>query len=117
MSAIIQPISNGKQRTIDFRRISQKRMDYAVYDRQFTPVAVVELDDETHDAARGAVRDAYLASAGIRTIRFQFKAKPNENGIRSARFLPRRASTQVKVPLCFLGSDAAAGSLTSRWCR
>ncbi|MFM0051497.1 DUF2726 domain-containing protein [Caballeronia grimmiae] len=86
MSAIIEPISNGKQGTIDFRRISQKLVDYAVYDRQLALVAVVELDDRTHDAARDAVRDGYLASAGIRTIRFQSKAKPDENGIRAALF-------------------------------
>ncbi|KXU84340.1 hypothetical protein CR51_42150 [Caballeronia megalochromosomata] len=86
MSAIIQPISSGKQRTIDFRRISQKRVDYAVYDRHLTLIAVVELDDRTHDATRDAVRDAYLASAGIRTIRFQSKTKPDVNGIRSALF-------------------------------
>ena len=90
MSVIIQPISNGKQRAIDFRRISQKRVDYAVYDRQLALVAVVELDDRTHDA----VRDAYLASAGIQTIRFQSKAKPDEKGIRAALY-PSEARVQA----------------------
>ncbi|GGD98318.1 DUF2726 domain-containing protein [Caballeronia grimmiae] len=88
MSAIIQPLFNGKQRTIDFRRISQKRVDYAVYDRQLALVAVAELDDRTHDAARDAVRDGYLASAGVRTVRFQSKAKPDEKGIRAALYPP-----------------------------
>ncbi|MDR5777134.1 MULTISPECIES: DUF2726 domain-containing protein [unclassified Caballeronia] len=96
MSAIIQPRATGKQRVVDLRRISQKRFDYAVYDKHLTLLAVVELDDRTHDSARDAVRDAYLSSAGIRTIRFQSKAKPDLQKIRAA-FFPSKSSNLSTV--------------------
>ena len=87
MSALIGPASQGKASLYDFRRIAQKRVDYAVYTRDLKIVAVIELDDRTHNAGRDAKRDAYLRSAGIRTVRFQSRAKPDEGQIRRAIYL------------------------------
>lgn len=97
MSALIGPVSQGKANLSDFRRIAQKRVDYAVYTRNLKIVAVIELDDRTHIARRDAKRDAYLRSAGIRTVRFESRAKPDEAQIREALYPaqidePRRGS-------------------------
>lgn len=90
LSALIAPVSSGKSYQYDFRRISQKRVDYAIYSQDLRLVAIVELDDRTHDASRDAVRDRFIASAGIRTVRFQSKRKPDEAQIRAALY-PERA--------------------------
>ena len=45
-------------------------------------LAIIELDDRTHDPRKDAVRDAMLKSAGIRTIRYESRAKPSEATIR-----------------------------------
>jgi very-short-patch-repair endonuclease len=79
MHAIIEPTStNSKTRLVDFRRVSQKVVDYAVFDAQWTVVALIELDDRTHVASRDAVRDSYTAAAGIQTLRYRSRAKPLE---------------------------------------
>ncbi len=65
-------------------RIAQKRIDYAVYDAAMTLRAVIELDDRTHNAKQDALRDSYLASAGIVTLRFQSKRKPSPAEIQAA---------------------------------
>lgn len=79
MHALIEPTStNGKTRLIHFRRISQKVVDYAVFDAQWSLVAVIELDDRTHIASRDAIRDSFMSSAGVRTLRYQSRAKPPE---------------------------------------
>ena len=67
-----------------FGRIAQKRIDYAVFDAAMTLRAVIELDDRTHNAKQDALRDSYLASAGIATIRFQSKRKPSPAEIQTA---------------------------------
>ncbi|EIM28602.1 DUF559 domain-containing protein [Microvirga lotononidis] len=46
------------------------------------PIAVVELDDSTHDPARDRKRDAILNSCGYRVIRFEFCQKPTVSQIR-----------------------------------
>jgi hypothetical protein len=86
MSALIEPVSRGKSYQSDFRRISQKRVDYAIFTRDLRLLAIVELDDRTHRAGRDAVRDRMVASAGIRTLRFQSRRKPDEAQIRQAVF-------------------------------
>lgn len=77
MHALIEATAaNSNARLIDFRRISQKVVDYAVFDDKWRLVVVVELDDRTHDRHKDAARDAYLASAGVPTLRYQSKSKP-----------------------------------------
>jgi hypothetical protein len=77
MHALIEPTSpDAKLRLIDFRRISQKVVDYAIFDAQWALVLVIELDDRTHVASRDAIRDGYMSAAGIRTLRYQSRSKP-----------------------------------------
>lgn len=79
MHALIEPTSlNDQTRLRDFRRVSQKVVDFAIFDAQWVIVLVIELDDRTHIAHRDAVRDSYMSSAGIRTLRYQSRAKPSE---------------------------------------
>lgn len=79
MHALIEPTSTKSQaRLVDFRRISQKVVDYTIFDAQWTIVAIIELDDRTHLAGRDAVRDSFTGAAGIRTLRYQSRSKPAE---------------------------------------
>lgn len=68
------------------KRFAQKISDFVVMRKGATGpeavVAVVELDDRTHDKHKDAKRDEMLASAGIRTLRFESRAKPSEAEIR-----------------------------------
>lgn len=82
MHALIEPTSaNSKTRLADFRRISQKVVDFTVFDAQWAIVAIIELDDRTHLAGRDAIRDGFTSAAGIRTLRYQSRSKPDESQI------------------------------------
>lgn len=50
----------------------RKYADFVICDQKLTPVLVIELDDSTHKTKteRDAKRDAMLATAGYRTIRY-----------------------------------------------
>lgn len=85
MSALIAPtVRNASARLTAFRRISQKRVDYAIYTDKLELICIVELDDRTHDARRDAERDELMLSAGIPTLRWESKFKPSEFEIRKA---------------------------------
>lgn len=62
---------------------SRKIVDYVVCDAQLHVVALVELDDATHDAAKDAARDRLTQAAGYRTLRWESRAKPSEAQIRA----------------------------------
>jgi hypothetical protein len=63
---------------------SQKIVDFVAQDRESgSIVALIELDDRTHDAGKDAKRDAMLISAGYRIIRWHSKTKPDAAAIRS----------------------------------
>ena len=62
-------------------QFSQKIADFVVM-RGRSVIAVIELDDRTHDKEKDARRDAMLASAGLRTLRFESRAKPDAAEIR-----------------------------------
>jgi very-short-patch-repair endonuclease len=65
------------------RQFAEKIMDFVVSRRRsLQVVAVVELDDRTHDPKKDAKRDAPLSAVGIRTVRFQSRAKPDRAEIR-----------------------------------
>lgn len=60
------------------RRFSQKIIDFVVYEKPSLKVlAVVELDDITHDPEKDRLRDAMMAQAGFRTVRWESRAKPS----------------------------------------
>lgn len=63
------------QKIVDF--VAQRRSDGQI-------VAVIELDDRTHDAEKDARRDEMLTSAGYRIVRWQSKSKPDSAAIRAA---------------------------------
>jgi hypothetical protein len=68
------------------KAFSQKTVDYVVLRKNTMKViTVVELDDRTHDVKqdKDAERDAMLAKAGIKTIRWDSRAKPSPAEIRA----------------------------------
>ncbi|OON59387.1 hypothetical protein B0920_23680 [Massilia sp. KIM] len=85
MTALLEPASrNRRQAHADRLRIAQQRIDYVVCDPNCEVVAVIELDDRTHSAARDLRRDARLEQGGVRSIRFQSRHKPTVEAIRAA---------------------------------
>jgi hypothetical protein len=67
------------QKIVDF--VAQRRSDGAI-------LAIIELDDRTHDVDKDARRDDMLKSAGYRTIRWHSKTKPDVEAIRAQLFSP-----------------------------
>ena len=57
----------------DRNRFNRKYADFVICSKRLTPIAVIELDDSTHDnkQARDADRDAMLQGAGYQTIRYR----------------------------------------------
>jgi len=80
-SALLEPSS--RNRWAAFKYISQKRVDYAIYNSKLELLCIVELDDRTHNPKKDAQRDAAFASAGIITLRWQSTNKPDEHEIRT----------------------------------
>lgn len=83
MAAILSPDmpTRSKQYLGAFRRISQKRIDWAVYTSDLKLICVVELDDSSHNKTSDQIRDTYMSGAGIKTLRWQTKSKPDVNAI------------------------------------
>jgi very-short-patch-repair endonuclease len=57
----------------DRNRFDRKIADFLICTKTLTPIAVIELDDASHNnkAARDADRDAMLKNAGYQTIRYR----------------------------------------------
>ena len=69
-----------------FNRINRMSVDFVLCSKDSTIVAVIELDDASHQKADRQVADAKkdkaLASAGIRIVRWQAKSIPDEATIK-----------------------------------
>ena len=96
MGALIDPAVSRKDSKEYFRArgmFSQKIVDYVAQRRaDGSIVAVIELDDRTHDSDKDGKRDAMLASAGYKVARWNSKAKPDLAAIRAELFPPAAPS-------------------------
>lgn len=103
MGALLDPAVSRKDGKAYFRlrgMFAQKIVDFVAQSRQDgSVVAVVELDDRTHDGDKDAKRDTMLASAGYRIVRWNSKAKPDAAVIRAelAPSAPANASATPKT--------------------
>lgn len=81
-------VKKGSNFTAWNNRINQKSLDFVVCLKDSTVVAVVELDDATHERASRQTADANknkaLASAGVNIVRWNVKELPDEDAIRAA---------------------------------
>lgn len=70
-----------------FNKISRKSVDYFVCLKDFSPVAIIELDDSTHEREdrkkADADKDTALIGAGYKVIRWSAKSLPSVELIRS----------------------------------
>lgn len=85
--ALVRPDAKEGSRAFwtAFRRISNTRVDWAIV-RDMDVLAIVELDDRSHDARKDAERDRILKSCGYRVIRFNSSRRPDPRQIHEAVF-------------------------------
>ena len=78
MGALLRAGEPDRRRTQSTRnRFAQKIVDFVVVTRDTAEVvAIIELDDRTHKAAKDRSRDAMTEAAGYRTIRIPSRPQP-----------------------------------------
>jgi very-short-patch-repair endonuclease len=81
-------VKKGENFASWYNRINQKSVDFVICRRDSTVLAVIELDDSTHDRlsrqTADAQKDKALASAGVKVIRWTAGSLPDEAAIRAA---------------------------------
>ena len=60
LADIAIPRDKDKQYMANFRRISQKHVDFVILDANMKVKAVIELDDSSHDTEKGKARDTFV---------------------------------------------------------
>lgn len=107
MGALLQPKGSFNRRDAHKvrNRFSQKIVDFVIEDRATGGIlALVELDDRSHDALRDRQRDAMTASAGYRTIRLA-AGRINQADI-AARLQPLQPNRAMSAQTFPFRSDA-----------
>lgn len=86
MGALLQAGEiNSFQAKFTRYRFAQKIVDFVIVRRDTAEViALVELDDSSHDRLKDAERDAMTASAGYCTIRIPVRPQPTLDSVRAA---------------------------------
>lgn len=65
-------------------KFDRKIVDYVIADpHSLEVIALVELDDRTHDVRRDQIRDQITAAAGYRTLRYWSREKPTVGQLRA----------------------------------
>ena len=85
--ALVRPDAKEGSRAfwMAFKRISNTRVDWAIV-KDLEVLAIVELDDRSHDARKDAQRDRILKSCGYRVVRFSSSRRPDPRQIHEAIF-------------------------------
>ena len=108
-------VKKGYRSQAWLNRINRMSADFVVCRKDSSIVAVVELDDSTHERADRRAADTKkvkaLSSAGIRVERWQAKSLPDVSAIRSA-FRPEVAINQ-DAPRAALSGRALRGQLSA----
>lgn len=85
-------VKKGENQMQWFNRISRMSVDYLVCNKAMQIVAAIELDDASHQRAdrvkADSKKNAVLAAAGIKLVRWQVKAVPSADEI-TAMFIPK----------------------------
>lgn len=101
MGAVLEPAVSRKDGKAFYRlrgMFAQKIIDFVAQDRKSGAIiAIIELDDRTHDGGKDAKRDAMLASAGYRVVRWNSKMKPGAMAIR-AELIPASVAVAMSAP-------------------
>ena len=99
MGALLSAAETDRRRAHSTRnRFAQKIVDFVVVSRDTAEViALIELDDRTHAAARDAKRDAMTAAAGYRTIRIPNRPRPTATSVEAAVAGLRNAVTAASL--------------------
>ncbi|MDO4906047.1 MAG: DUF2726 domain-containing protein [Lautropia sp.] len=88
MGALIEPDLDDEEhvppgRFLSIRgRFAQKVVDFVIVDDEYQVIALIELDDSTHDPDKDAKRDAITDMAGYLTLRYDSRQKPEPEEIR-----------------------------------
>jgi hypothetical protein len=83
--ALVRPDAKTGTRAfwLAFRPVSNTRVDWVIA-RDMEVLAIVELDDRSHDPRKDARRDQVLRSCGYRVVRFSSHRRPTPQQIRDA---------------------------------
>lgn len=91
MSALMNPTARKSEREkfhSALNKIVRKRVDFVVCRKDLSVVAVIELDDSSHDNARqkaaDVARDALLGSVGVPVVRFDGRSWPSDAAVQDA---------------------------------
>lgn len=103
MSALIEPRVDRMEDGSEYMRLrakfSQKYVDFVVCrPGKLEVVAIVELDDITHDEAKDALRDEMLEGAFYNVVRWHSRAKPDKEEIwKTIKKLDRNLTKQKRL--------------------
>lgn len=77
MGALLDSYSNDYEKEKHMRyNFGYKIVDFVLYNNNKEVVAIIELDDRTHDKEKDYKRDLMLREAGYKILRFESKKKP-----------------------------------------
>ncbi|WP_019139657.1 DUF2726 domain-containing protein [Noviherbaspirillum massiliense] len=116
LAALIEPQGMGKLRMSAYERIAARRVGYAVFDKEMQVLAVVELSP-SRSRRRESKKEAYLASAGIRTVHFHPGQFPSEARIQRTILAnsPQSPAARMKVHTRIHFARRESGRVKTPW--